>query len=1116
MSKLHTEKRIKGVDTTVAENNASNFEDGDVVYASDGAGGFKVKSGPVGGGSFNPLPAGDLGGLGDVDLAGLSAADIGDQLTYSYLDATKTVTWRTGTTITIAMNKADKRGVDGNVVAITFVVDAGTPAGAASYSAAGNGTLQITYSDNVTTATEIKTAIDGVSDFTATITGTASHTANNGDGGLGNTTFSGGFTGWMSDSPGTGVAPTNLTYDAGTRTIASSTGVDAVLPNATAGGDSGLMTGADKTKLNNIETAADVTDATNVTAAGALMDSECASLTDVKALDQSVVSGADPTFGTANMTDATNKRFATDAQIASLVPMGAGNSYAQGLVLAGNGTHGNEFLRKDGTWQVVSSDFTGLTDTPASYAGSSADANKFVKVNGSGDGIVFQNVTIPSGNQIIDWTVSQTGDIHTDNYTNTEYTVGNGGLTTNDFTNTLKSKLDAIEDNATADQTASEIRTLVESATNSNVFTDADHTKLNGIEDNATADQTAAEIRTLVESASDSNVFTDADHTKLNGIAANAQVNVATNLTYTSGTRTLNSSTGANVQIPNVNAGGNSGLMTGADKTKLNGIATGAEVNVATNLGWTASTKTVSSSTGTNAVLTDATTSNSGLMSASDKTKLNGVASGAEVNVQADWNQSNSGNDAYIQNKPTLLATSGTPADNQIAVWTNSTTLEGEDAFSWNGSDKELTIGYDATNSHSFKRTSTALQTRHNVPILKYLMFKKDHSTHHSTGRVSLSGAIASGTLTNAKSLMFMSTPIKAFHLRGVSAGSHRYYILDKTGSPGDYINIDVSDAVSSGDSTKQIYFQLITEEFDNSTSDDLYIRWYDSSGGTSVPGNLNLNATVYKQNGTSWTSVASNTNQAFTRFAPVSTDASVGASLSNDEVNWIRIELSGTNLPDLHRISIENNGSPSNVTGTENVYIANFHVQGESTDTSFTSHEDGFITLDRDISTPTAMGESTALLYTNRQTLYAKTSTEEGPISIGFHDFSWCGGFYSTTNAVTYLPVVGTTELSTYGEQHQKIMMRAGQFRKIILRTNADSAGSTAVRFYKNGTQTQNVTGSWILTNTTGDLDYGYKLELDFSAQFEVGDVIRIGIDSVSNLPGDIIYATEFVYTSS
>ena len=78
------------------------------------------------------------------------------------------------------------------------------------------------------------------------------------------------------------------------------------------------------------------------------------------------------------------------------------------------------------------------------------------------------------------------------------YSVGDGGLTQNNFTNTLKSKLDGIEASATADQTAAEIRTLVEAASNSNVFTDADHSKLNGIEASATADQTASEIVSLI------------------------------------------------------------------------------------------------------------------------------------------------------------------------------------------------------------------------------------------------------------------------------------------------------------------------------------------------------------------------------------------------------------------------------------------------------------------------------------------------------------------------------------------------------------------------------------------------------------------------------------------
>ena len=58
----------------------------------------------------------------------------------------------------------------------------------------------------------------------------------------------------------------------------------------------------------------------------------------------------------------------------------------------------------------------------------------------------------------------------------------------------------------------------------------------------------------------------------------------------------------------------------------------------------------------TDTTYSDATTSTSGLMSATDKTKLNGIASGAEVNVQSDWNQADSTADDYIKNKPAIPA----------------------------------------------------------------------------------------------------------------------------------------------------------------------------------------------------------------------------------------------------------------------------------------------------------------------------------------------------------------------------------------------------------------------------------------------------------------------------
>lgn len=46
--------------------------------------------------------------------------------------------------------------------------------------------------------------------------------------------------------------------------------------------------------------------------------------------------------------------------------------------------------------------------------------------------------------------------------------------------------------------------------------------------------------------------------------------------------------------------------------------------------------------------------SKDGLMSRSDKTKLDGIATGAEVNVQSDWNQTTTTADDYIKNKPVV------------------------------------------------------------------------------------------------------------------------------------------------------------------------------------------------------------------------------------------------------------------------------------------------------------------------------------------------------------------------------------------------------------------------------------------------------------------------------
>lgn len=106
-----------------------------------------------------------------------------------------------------------------------------------------------------------------------------------------------------------------------------------------------------------------------------------------------------------------------------------------------------------------------------------------------------------------------------------------------------------------------------------------------------------------------------------------------------------------------------------ADKTKvtnINEVVEAATKNItATGISITLDKRNLV----TNAVenieldLPASTTALAGLMLPSDKTKLNGIAAGAEVNVNADWNATEG--DALILNKPTLstVATSGSYND---------------------------------------------------------------------------------------------------------------------------------------------------------------------------------------------------------------------------------------------------------------------------------------------------------------------------------------------------------------------------------------------------------------------------------------------------------------------
>ena len=333
---------------------------------------------------------------------------------------------------------------------------------------------------------------------------------------------------------------TNLSYTSGTRVVSSSTGADATLPLAIASGDAGLLTGADKTQLDNLST--------NLAGKANLSGGKLA-LSEVPDLAITEFKGT-----VAN----------------------------QSAMLAITGQPGDWVVRSDDgkVYIITGSDPSQLSNwTALSYP-----ASDVLSVNGLTGAVVLDADDISDASTTKKFTtaaeISKLAGIEagaTADQTDAEIkTAYENNSNTNAFTDAEQSKLSGIEAGATADQSASEIKTAYESNSDTNVFDDAAVSKLSGIEAGATADQTAAEIKTAYESNADTNEFSDAEQTKLAGIATGAQVNVATNLSYTASTRTVASSTGTDAVISEAVASGDSGLITGSDKAKLDGIEAGA------------------------------------------------------------------------------------------------------------------------------------------------------------------------------------------------------------------------------------------------------------------------------------------------------------------------------------------------------------------------------------------------------------------------------------------------------------------------------------------------------------------------------------------------------------
>jgi hypothetical protein len=162
-------------------------------------------------------------------------------------------------------------------------------------------------------------------------------------------------------------------------------GILDVSGNIVAGGTvDGRDVATDGTKLDGIEASADVTDATNVTAAGALMDSELTAIASVKALNQGVATTNSPTFSnlTLSGTDSVKVPNGTTAQ--------RNGSPANGMFRYNSTTAEFEGYQDSawgsiggGTSDITLNQFTGDgSDTTFTLSGLAAENNTFVYIDG--------------------------------------------------------------------------------------------------------------------------------------------------------------------------------------------------------------------------------------------------------------------------------------------------------------------------------------------------------------------------------------------------------------------------------------------------------------------------------------------------------------------------------------------------------------------------------------------------------------------------------------------------------------------------------------------------------------------------------------------------------------
>jgi len=329
-----------------------------------------------------------------------------------------------------------------------------------------------------------------------------------------------------------------------------------VLARSSAGsGDVEALTLPNFRTLINVENGADVTDTTNVTAAGALMDSEVTDLAGIKSLDTSTLQ-VKPTEGAFVDGDKTK----LDG-----IETGADVTDETNVVSALSGAT----LTDAGTPQA--------TDKVLVQDSSDSDNLKYVDFSDFSSGTTVDVVSNVAADRILGRVTAGSGD--------------------------------------SEELTAAQVRSLI------------------NVEDGATADQTGAEIKAAYEGEADTNAYTDAEKSKLAGISAGAEVNAVDSVNSQTGAVVLDADDIDDTSTTNK-------FATSAELSKLAGIETGADVTDTANV--TAAGALMDSEVTDLAGIKALDTSTlqvkpaEGAFVDGDKTKLDGIETGADVTDTAN------------------------------------------------------------------------------------------------------------------------------------------------------------------------------------------------------------------------------------------------------------------------------------------------------------------------------------------------------------------------------------------------------------------------------------------------------------------------------------------------